>query len=102
MQLTRRAAIAAAIAESTRPGRSEAGSRDADDLTVRLGAHLRQHAQFGEKFTGGTGDLQTADWIAARLTAAGYAVEQLRFSAPSFALTRSILTVGGESADVIP
>jgi hypothetical protein len=102
MQLTRRAAIAAAIAASTRPGRSEVGSRDADGLTARLGADLRQHAQFGEKFTGGAGDLQTADWIAARLTAAGYAVEQPRFSAPFFAITRSILTVGEESADVIP
>ncbi len=77
-------------------------SRDADELTAGLAADLRQHAEFGDKISGGAGDLRTADWIAARLKAIGFAVEQPRFNAPFFTTTRSSLAVGGDSVDLVP
>ena len=102
MQLTRRAALAAAIAASMRPKLAAPESRGADDLGARLDTDLRQHAQFGDKVTGSAGDQRTADWIAERLARIGFAVEQPRFGAPFFTMRRSVLAVGGESVDVIP
>ena len=102
MQLTRRAALAAAIAASKRPKLAAPESRGADDLGARLDTDLRQHAQFGDKVTGSAGDQRTADWIAERLARIGFAVEQPRFGAPFFTMRRSVLAVGGESVDVIP
>jgi hypothetical protein len=72
-----------------------------DELTARLGADLRRHAELGVKVTGGDGDLSTADWIAARLKDISFAVEQPRFDAPFFATSRSVLTVGEETIGVV-
>jgi hypothetical protein len=81
---------------------SRAHAQDAAEaVTERLHADLVRHASFGAKFSGGTGDLATADWIAARLRASGYAVTESTFDAPFFAKRAARLTAGDAVADVV-
>ena len=68
----------------------------------RLDADLAKHASFGEKFSGGPGDLATADWVASRLRGSGYQVVESTFDAPFFVKRAARLTAGGATADVIP
>jgi hypothetical protein len=68
----------------------------------RLQADLERHASFGDKFSGGPGDLATADWIAGRLRRAGYRVEESSFDAPFFVKRAARLVSGSTSADVVP
>ena len=78
-------------------------AQDTDaDLTRRIAADLAQHAGFGDKFSGGPGDVATANWIAGRLRAAGYRVDTSTFDAPFFVKRAARLTSGSASADVIP
>ena len=46
----------------------------------RIRADLEQHAAFGDKYSGGAGDLATASWIARRLRDSGYRVEESQFA----------------------
>jgi hypothetical protein len=71
-------------------------------LVTRLRADLVRHAGFGEKFSGGPGDLATADWVAARLRASGYEVDVPTFEAPFFVKRTARLTTGASSVDVMP
>jgi hypothetical protein len=78
-------------------------AQDADaDLTRRIAADLAQHAAFGDKFSGGPGDVATANWIASRLRAAGYQVDESTFQAPFFVKRAARLTCGPTSADIVP
>ena len=52
---------------------------DDAELAQRLAADLARHAGFGDKFSGGPGDLATADWVAGRLRTAGYRVAESTF-----------------------
>jgi hypothetical protein len=47
-----------------------------------ISADLARHAGFGDKYSGGPGDLATAEWIAGALSEAGYSVAQQRISLP--------------------
>jgi hypothetical protein len=78
-----------------------ARARD-DAVTARIHADLVRHAGFGEKFSGGPGDAATADWVAGRLTKAGYRVEQPTFEAPFFIKRAAHLVTGSARADVAP
>jgi hypothetical protein len=71
-------------------------------LTERIRADLVRHASFGEKFSGGPGDLATANWVAGRLRGSGYAVEESQFDAPFFVKRQARLIAGTAAVDVIP
>jgi len=71
-------------------------------LTTKLHADLVQHAAFGDKFSGGPGDLATAEWIAQRLRDSGYGVEESEFAAPYFVRRAARLTSGSAAVDVVP
>jgi len=73
-----------------------------DGAIRRLQADLERHASFGDKFSGGRGDLATADWIAGRLRRAGYRVEESSFDAPFFIKRAARLVSGSASVDVVP
>jgi hypothetical protein len=80
-------------------------ARAADDAAAavrRLDADLVKHASFGEKFSGGPGDLATADWVSGRLRSSGYRVAESTFDAPFFVKRAVRFTSGTASADVIP
>ncbi|HEU4617748.1 MAG TPA: hypothetical protein VFV10_06875 [Gammaproteobacteria bacterium] len=81
--------------------RTRRGARD-DGIIERIRADLERHASFGEKFSGGAGDLATAAWIAGRLRAAGYRVEESEFDAPFFVGRTARLTAGSASVRVVP
>jgi hypothetical protein len=71
-------------------------------MTDRIRADLAQHAAFGDKFSGGPGDLATARWIAGRLRKSGYRVEESEFQAPFFVKRAARLSSGTVSVDVVP
>jgi len=71
-------------------------------LTARLDGDLRTHASFGDKFSGGHGDLATANWVAGRLRASGYDVEESAFDAPFFVRRNAQLTTGRTVAELVP
>jgi len=72
------------------------------EATVRLSADLVRHAGFGQKFSGGPGDVATADWIEERLGAAGYELERSTFDAPFFVKRTARLMTGASASDVVP
>jgi hypothetical protein len=73
-----------------------------DSVTTALGADLANHASFGRKFSGGPGDVATAEWIAARLRGSGYAVEESTFDAPFFVQRAARLVADAVGVDVVP
>lgn len=83
------------------PGRGIAQD-DAAAVTARLGRDLAQHAAFGLKFSGSTGDHATADWTAERLRAAGYRVERSDFDAPYFVSRRVEIRIDGVATALLP
>jgi hypothetical protein len=82
-----------------RPAFAQSG---AEAMTDRIRADLAQHAAFGDKFSGGPGDLATARWIAGRLRKSGYRVEESEFQAPFFVKRAARLTSGTASVDLVP
>jgi hypothetical protein len=82
--------------------RLAAGQDGADGLVARIRADLERHAAFGDKFSGGPGDLATATWIAGRLRRAGYRVDESEFPAPFFVKRAARLTAGSVGVDVVP
>jgi hypothetical protein len=81
---------------------AQVGRASAVALTERIRADLEQHAAFGDKFSGGPGDLATANWIGDRLRGAGYRVEESEFDAPFFVQRAARLTSASVSVDVVP
>jgi hypothetical protein len=84
------------------PSRRAAAQTGGDAVTAKLHADLVRHAAFGDKFSGGPGDLATAEWVARRLRDSGYAVEESEFSAPFFVRRAARLTSGSAAVDVVP
>lgn len=82
--------------------RAAAAQDETDALTARIHADLVRHASFGDKFSGGPGDLATANWIAGRLRGSGYDVEESTFDAPFFVKRSARLSADTAAADVIP
>jgi hypothetical protein len=60
-----------------------------DAVTARIQADLVRHASFGSKRSATPGDLMTAAWIAQRLKAASFKVDELDFEAP-FLIERTV------------
>jgi hypothetical protein len=80
-----------------------AGQRSDDDPGVeQIRGDLEQHAAFGDKFSGGPGDLATADWIASRLRSSGYLLDESEFDAPFFLNRAARLTTAAASVEVVP
>ena len=75
---------------------------ETEAVTARIRADLQRHASFGYKFSGGPGDLATANWIAGRLRRSGYKVEESQFPAPFFIERTARLTAGSASVPVVP
>lgn len=93
------AGVGAARALFLPPARAQT---DDDALIARIRGDLERHASFGDKFSAGPGDNRTADWVAGRLRASGYAVEAPVFDAPYFVRRTTRLTVRTTSAEVAP
>jgi hypothetical protein len=83
------------------PHRTRAQGEDASRIVQRIHADLVRHASFGDKFSGGPGDMATADWIASRLRASGYTVAESAFDAPFFVKRAARLTTDIETVDVV-
>jgi hypothetical protein len=100
-ELLKRAALGAGAVHALIP-RLATGQDQADGLVERIRADLERHAGFGDKFSGGPGDLATAAWIAGRLRRAGYRVDESEFPAPFFVKRAARLTTGSVGVDVVP
>ena len=72
------------------------------DVTAQIRSDLERHASFGDKCSGGPGDIATADWIAGRLRGYGYRVRELEFDAPFFVKRAARLATGSAMSDVLP
>lgn len=70
-------------------------------LLGELEADVTLHASFGEKFTGGTGDLATAAWIEGELASVGFDVAADDVQLPSFEPRQVSLSGDGQVLDVI-
>ena len=78
------------------------GQNAPDAIAARITADLERHAGFGDKFSGGPGDTANASWIAGRLRASGYLVDESTFEAPYFIRRTARLTSGTAAVDVVP
>lgn len=65
--------------------------QDDEAMLAELAEDLSRHAAFGDKYSGGKGDLATADWISAELGAAGYEVTAQDCVLPRFDAGRVVL-----------
>jgi hypothetical protein len=84
------------------PRSAHAQSEEAEAVVQRIHADLVRHASFGDKFSGGLGDIATASWIASRLGGSGYEVVESEFDAPFFVKRQASLTMGGVATEVVP
>ena len=107
MKITRRELIRTAILGA---GAAAIGSarttttlaQDTDRITTQFRADLEKHASFGDKYSGGTGDQKTAEWISGRLKQSGYRVRETEFDAPFFVKRTARMTAGSSAVDVMP
>jgi len=107
MNITRREWIRTAVlgagAVAIGPTRMKTAlAQNADRLTAQFRADLEKHASFGDKYSGGTGDQKTADWISGRLKQSGYRVHEMEFDAPFFVKRTARLAAGSSAVDVMP
>src|SRR5688572_1555981 len=101
-ELLQRFAFGAAVG-AVHAGLSRPIAAQSDDaaLLERVRADLSRHASFGDKFSGGPGDLATAAWIAGRLRTSGYEVAQSTFDAPFFVPRATRLITGATTVEVM-
>jgi hypothetical protein len=107
MNITRRELIRTAVigAGATAIGATRmktALAQDTDRITAQFRADLEKHASFGDKYSGGTGDQKTADWISDRLKQSGYRVREMEFDAPYFVKRTARFAAGSSAVDVVP
>jgi len=67
-----------------------------------VAADLAKYVGFGSKQSGGKGDSDSGDWMAAELEAAGFAVERQPLSVPWFAARRCEIEASGARAALWP
>ena len=67
-----------------------------------LQATLERYAAFGDKASGGAGDIACGTWLEAELTRAGYACRRQAFEVPFFEVRQASLACGDARATVIP
>ena len=65
-------------------------------------AILERYAGFGDKSTGGPGDMATGAWLEDELTGLGFACHRHAFASPFFDADQTTLTIEGHTAPVIP
>lgn len=108
METTRRALLRGLAGGALIPAISSTVSfpaRAQDDrgsLLARVRTDLEHHAALGYKFSGGPGDIATANWISARLSAVGYRVEESAADMPFWEERVARLEAGPVSVDVQP
>jgi hypothetical protein len=103
-ELLRRVAVGAGASAFAPllPRRATAQDAGGDAVAQRIHADLVRHASFGYKFSGGPGDIATAEWIAGRLGASGFELVESEFDAPFFVKRAARLTTGVAAAEVVP
>lgn len=101
-ELIRTAVLGAGVAAIGSKRTTTALAQDTDRITAQFRADLERHASFGDKYSGGAGDLKTADWISGRLRQSGYQVRELEFDAPFFVKRTARFTAGSSAVDVVP
>ncbi|HEX6993362.1 MAG TPA: hypothetical protein VF339_04370 [Gammaproteobacteria bacterium] len=104
MTTTRRTLLRALAGGALMPAVSfpARAQNDESSLLARVRRDLEHHAAFGYKFSGSPGDLATANWIAGRLRAAGYDVEESTADMPFWDERIARLDAGSASVDVQP
>lgn len=65
-------------------------------------AVLERYAGYGDKATGGPGDMAVGAWLESELTLAGYTCRRHGFQAPFFDVEQATLTIEGQSVTVVP
>jgi hypothetical protein len=65
-------------------------------------AVLERYFSFGDKATGGPGDMATGAWLEKDLTRAGYSCHRHGFQAPFFDADQTTLAMEGQTLTVIP
>lgn len=98
--LVSRRSVLRAMALGASAARPLLRAAEPDPVTARIQEDLLRHARFGVKRSGTPGDLMTAAWIAQRLRAAGYKVDELDFEAPFFVSRTVRLSAGRVSLDL--
>jgi len=95
-------ALASLAAMTHAQARTPSTKRDEEQAPLQRQLHedLQKHSELGDKETGGEGDLATAAWIASRLRASGYQIEEQKLPLPYFATTRADLTWEGHKIEV--
>ncbi len=89
-------------------GLAAAGSAAASGAGLQAGdpaalqAVLERYVAFGDKASGGPGDIASGAWLEAELTRAGYACRRQAFEAPYFEVRQASLACGGAKSPVIP
>lgn len=78
-----------------------AGARTPLDDAWRQ-AVLERYFGFGDKASGGRGDIAVGEWLESDLAAAGYDCRRQTFTTPFFETTEATLSVDGHAASVIP
>lgn len=67
----------------------------------RLLADVKAYAEAGNKQSGGSGDIWTADWTSERLAAVGFSIERQSFEVPYFRPLRAELEVGRHRIPIV-
>jgi hypothetical protein len=83
---------------AARGAKPAAAGPDAADLQ----AILERYFAFGDKASGGPGDIATGEWLEGELRRAGYACRRQVFEVPYFEVKQATLACGEARAGVIP
>ena len=97
MTPTRRSLLATPLAASL-----AASSSLAAPNALSAAALLERYVAFGDKASGGAGDVACGEWMAGWLNERGFVVERQGFDAPFFEVDEAWLQVGEARAAVIP
>jgi hypothetical protein len=103
MQTSRRTLLQAGLAAPLATSLGAAAASAGGDMfsAKTLMADVRSYAEAGNKQSGGAGDRWAADWMAARLAAAGFSVERQQFEAPWFQAEKSELVIGDQTLALV-
>jgi hypothetical protein len=75
---------------------------DDGELVAALDADLRAHSSFGDKVSGGRGEIMAAEWIEERLGKLGFDVRRQHFGIPFFVTRQAVLLAAELSAEIYP
>jgi hypothetical protein len=103
MTPSRRAVLGSAGLLSLAAAGSAGAAEPADAAeTAELQATLETYFAFGDKASGGPGDIASGAWLEGELSRAGYACRRQPFEVPFFEARQASLASGAAQATVIP